>query len=293
MLKFLSKLFLIALTFAISSCGSEGPQISSNDKPLETTVLISALTEYNNQLSSNSSRMGGLGWIAVAGADVYGAYKGAQAGAYLGAFLGPHGATVGGVIGGLLCGTSASYHSYKYMSRASDSDEMPTLRKKTLGVYTEVKPMPIVKNDDIQIVYSLRYDTIATKVAVLHNVILAEVQSGNIEYANINYSNLSKEELQIVSLPDFESAFNTIVPQAGNYRTFKVETEADQVMNLFMEAIDKAGNSLSEITTIINDYIQIIEKSKSLSDEQKDALYTAFTVAAYSYNYWSSYEEIQ
>lgn len=43
---------------------------------------------------------------------------------------------------------------------------------------------------------------------------------------------------------------------------------------------------MDDVNYIINEYIKVIESDKSISDVEKQSIYVAFAVTAYSSDYW-------
>lgn len=278
----------------ISSCSSENEPLSicvENLPAIEEQSFLSELDSINTVYFSEiktedveSDNEGGrasvLSVMSVAAADAYGAYKGARVGIRIGAiFGGAHGAIIGGTIGGVLIGTGASYHSYKFLSRAENDPEL------IRSSYLVVRNTPILQDERETLVFSRpQIDSIATSIAVNHNRILRKV-SGNTTI-NSNGLNFSALELSIINTSEYITEHNKAISLSINSRLWDGNTVADQTMKKFGEALENTRRYSWALIKGAQSYIKAIEENTEFTDEEKNALLIAVSVGVYSAKYW-------
>jgi hypothetical protein len=49
------------------------------------------------------------------------------------------------------------------------------------------------------------------------------------------------------------------------------------------------ANTTSDVISLVNQYINIIETNNEFSDDERNAIYSGFMIAVYSCDYWDSY----
>lgn len=279
----------------LQSCSSDMDAVieESDTTKLPKSEIVTALQEYNNglTLTPQSRGIGWLGWLSVAIADGKGAYDGAKLGGRIGAIFGPNGATAGAVVGGAVVGGAASYAQYKMAEKISDfspysTRPLPVVKQQTIAAgyvisKDDIKPL------DYTLGLSNGLDSCSVKIAIQHNKILEKVDI--IQFENNQQQileNLEDIEKQIVNSKDFEIGYDQIVsnPLANN---FDNKLTADNIMQLFIDAVSNSCQSQADLNQIISHYTSVVKTSNELTSEEKEWLYAGFAVMGYSFQYWS------
>ena len=60
------------------------------------------------------------------------------------------------------------------------------------------------------------------------------------------------------------------------------------VMKLYLDIINKYPEKVDDVEFVSNKYIELITNSSELTDEEKDCLYSAISVAVSSFEFWQS-----
>lgn len=64
-------------------------------------------------------------------------------------------------------------------------------------------------------------------------------------------------------------------------------------MNLFASILETYSVRAEDIEFIINKYLDAVQKTSELSNEEKDSIYRSLSVAASSFEFWNGKHEIQ
>jgi hypothetical protein len=156
-----------------------------------------------------------------------------------------------------------------------------------LNSFVDIKNNPIVSSNRVDVSCPVKFDTISTTIAVQHNLVLAKAEQLEFTDYKSDLTKLTDLEKSISSTTEFDDDYNALV-SSSEYMISNVESEVDKIMNLFIDAMCQQPQTLDEVNKIVNDYIAIVEKSESLSEDDRKMLYSAFTVAAYSFEYWET-----
>lgn len=128
-----------------------------------------------------------------------------------------------------------------------------------------------------------------------------EEKTGEIDLTSINNT-----ALEIVKNKEFKSNYQAIVYDAITnvglpndlHATNSPEIEdefspiGDMIMELFKDAYTKYPEKIEDYDFLVNEYIKIIEASNELTDAEKEAIYTGFSVAAYTARYWDQESKV-
>lgn len=306
-------LFSIVVSLLITSC-------SNSDEPLGTTtssnsyktVTVKRLEQLNDSIKQNYTRnYASRGWarnLFIVGADAFGAYKWGRRGAQLGALTGtPHGTAIGAAIGGAFGAISSSYNAYKKTENIGYFEPFKIGINDLTATYTALER---VDENDFEYCLSFPYDGEAIEnVGEYHNRALAYMMDadGRISLMNDNLDTPADDPVRPVNLVELTPFERSIVENAE----FSAELEADEtifeanaiedfdfgesesgtIMKLYIEALDSLDgpDAIQGVINLTNQYIAIISDSTTLSEEEKENLYVAFSVGAYSYKYWAEY----
>lgn len=300
-----TKIFLIygslcSMIFIILSCSRYNENFYMEDINGEISQLdiLDELKAYNDRLPSMPYGRGlsWVSWLSIVIADGKGGYEGAKIGMRIGAHLGPKGLIIGGCFGGTIIGAVASFSQYqmaKDISGFSPYVVEPFLiidKRDMTASYVLVKDS--VSATDYNLGLSYGVDTCIIQTAVHHNKILDNVErihtSGN---QHILIEGLDAIEYQIYEDTEFNYYYNklSLSPLGNNLESDEnLLGTSDSIMNLFIMAVNKSCTNQEELNEIISYYTYIVKKSKVLSEEDKDCLYTGFAVTGYSFQYWTN-----
>ena len=103
---------------------------------------------------------------------------------------------------------------------------------------------------------------------------------------------LSALEMAVLDSDEFVNYYNesaaSIYEDDYNFVITSDSTVADQIMKLYLDGMESIGDSgFQSVVDFTNEYIAIVANSSELLDIEKENLYAAFSVAVYSYLYWS------
>lgn len=288
-------LFSILIGTMVSSCSSSdnSPEPSSVADVASSTTLRQ-LREANEAfiatLNFNPSKSMSPTDGNIVLADLTGAYYGAK----LGGMIGGH---TGAVIGGLIGGASASYLEYKEKQKPENAKDVSVdnVTEAYLTIEERLSEISILN-------IPARVDSLE-KVGLYHNEILRELRKNEmftlepLDLVNPKDDDfqhtreLSFMEKLTLSSQIYKTGYESMcadisadqfdfIPEAGSI--------ADNIMTLYINAITEAtGASPDSITALTNQYINTITGSTEITNDEKDNLYLALAVAAYSYKYWS------
>lgn len=284
-------LLVIFITALISSCNKDSLTADGSNDTSTNPTLLSNLQKYNENLPLvRAGRPSKGDWFGIAGSDILGAYHGAKAGAYFGAVFGPHGATAGSMICGLICGVGASYTAYDHITR-SQTENTDSLQTSIISIYShtnEIESLAENNTTEISISYDTHYDSISAKVAILHNIILDELQNPELTLEEIDLNALTPIESSIIESTEFQQFFNSNLSEIMTEQSL-TDALSDNIIKLFFQALKDSAFDAASVNEIVNDYISIIENDNTMTTQEKEILYTAFSVACYSAVYWEDY----
>lgn len=305
-LKFISLGMLFAiLVSCMTACSNDNNDIvegtlqtqsSETVQPSETELL---LEEYNSTLpSATETRASTDEILGIAKKDAKGAYKGGKRGGQLGSFFGPKGRIVGTIVGAVVVGGVASYIKYKkYESAHAEAHAkfVPSPSDQRIqafsSAYAENKDR--LSSADYTLGFSNGLDSCATAAGILHNKVLNRIEYHNNLPDNLLYtSNLSDIEKYVVNSQEFIDEYNSIFEEddrqdmTGDVLETPTD-EADRIMALFFKAVTQKVSSAKDLNDIIKVYSSNVNRSTTLTNDQKEYLLSAFSVMGCSYQYWS------
>lgn len=287
------------LTGWIAACSNESEkELSSSTFEMEQSEAVQILSNYNDELTSNGATRGLTTgqWIWVAIKDAKGAYKGGKTGGRIGGLFGPHGATAGAVIGGAVVGGMASYIQYNKFEneKATLTERAPNLNPNKLTIESVAGCFVLNKENIIHQDYYLGFnnglDSCASLTGILHNKILDGIEFIKDKSVNNDVnSKLSEVEKYVIESDELTDLYLSLFDENKSALDLAEEApdEADIIMNLFIDAVEKNATSEYELQEIIRFYVNVVENSTTLSKENKESLFGAFSVMGYSYQYWA------
>lgn len=306
--------FLIfILTAILASCSSENDlTMMPIDPPGEyPSITIQRLQRLNDSISQNGtythmSRSWHRG-LFVVGADILGAYNWGRKGAVVGSWTGAvHGAAIGAIIGGTLGAIKYSYQAYRMSGGSVAIEEDKSALLYLTNAYCSLN---VINETDFD--YCLAFPSDGQ---LLENV--GEYHNRALTYLILNDGNglspmsdeldnpaldpvlptleLSPIERNIIESEEFSLEFDAdeTILNMNCIEDFEFdESESGTILDLFIEAIDNYSGttSIPDVISITNQYIEIVSNSLELSQTEKENLFIAFSVGAYSYKYWAEY----
>ncbi len=307
------------LGFLLTSCSAEDEpkNLAYRETPQpETSEIIEEIQEVNSRFASESVRSrGSRGWRTVA-ADAQGAYEGSQAGGaiggFIGSFFGGGGATVGRGVGSLLGGAigaiSYSYNEWHKTKGCGGIEDAPSIDEVTeayCSVRGDLESGDVDASDEVYVdELEFPFDATSVKeIGFIHNGALAilmdnmgggvmplgnEIGGPEVPVESDGYQ-LTELEAAVLASDDYISYYEAGTAAIYNGdNCFTIASVADNVMKLYLDAIEgMSGADSEDITNLTNEYIAIVADSAELNEEDKESLYVAFSVAVYSYMYWS------
>lgn len=306
-------LFSIAISLLITSCSnSEEPSVTNASSNSYKTVTVKRLEQLNDSIKQNyTCYYASRGWLRnlyIVGSDAYGAYKWGKRGARIGALTGtPHGTAIGAAIGGAFGAISSSYKAYKKTENIGYFEPFKIGINELTATYTALER---VDENDFEYCLSFPYDGEAIEnVGEYHNRALAYMMDAdggillmgdNLDIPAtdpirpVNYVELTPFERSIVENTEFSAELEAdeTIFEANGIEDFDFgESESGTIMKLYIEALDSIDgpDAIQGVINLTNQYIAIISDSTTLSEEEKENLYVAFSVGAYSYKYWTEY----
>lgn len=284
---------LIVMSLLMISCEKK----VKNEFNCQDSETLEILKNFNDSLSLNSNHetKGFLRFIAVASADVVGAYELGRIGVKIGAIGGLKGALIGGAIGGIVGGVGASYVAYcGTRPETTSSLDSPTIDMVVAGYSRIIVSDSLMQSyvvGEINLNFPEKFNDDAIRTGKMHNLILDISLNGG-ELSNVK-TVLSDMEKSVIYSDEYMDNYNEVVDKFRDMRNtddmeylYKDGTVESSVMRLFLEIYNRYPNNCEDVNFIINKYIDVVDKSKEMPDEMKSCIYNGLAVAAYSYKYW-------
>lgn len=309
--------------FLLVSCSAEDEPKNlpyREGEQLETSKIIGEIQDVNNSFTASQGNIRSRGFLrglAIVSADVIGAYEGSKVGGAIGAVVGSAfagagaapGAGVGALIGGAVGGIGSSYGMW-CTTKGCGGIEAPSIPEVT-SAYCSIKgDIESGRASEEGTAYvgclNLPYYAVSIEeLGVIHNGALDILrnQGGDVIMpfgleldtpvapAEEAYQ-LSALEMAVLDSDEFVNYYNesaaSIYEGDYNFVITSDSTVADQIMKLYLEGMESIGDSgFQSVVDFTNEYIAIVANSSELLDIEKENLYAAFSVAVYSYLYWS------
>jgi hypothetical protein len=103
---------------------------------------------------------------------------------------------------------------------------------------------------------------------------------------------LTPIETKIIESADFEKGYYSVLNSYvfGDYDTYITDNGSvgNTVMKLYLDIMNKYPEKANDVEFISNKYVELISNSSELSEEDKDLLYSAISVAVSSFEYWEN-----
>lgn len=300
-------ILLVSTLWGLYSC-SEESQVVNTASNTQAQVLID-LYNVNQEICKDvpKSTRGWSQWttkqrMAVVAADVGGAWKGGKYGAQIGSKVGLlagspiTGGVFGAVLGGMVTGSVSSWMAAPETRALSNRDiplekvctqllnEDLSLKESALIPIDAVSSLKL--NLDKHIIEASKLDSLSLNVGKVHNAILS-VMDGSVtlkETPQEANSSSIRSALLNDSLFIQDCKISGIAVTLGEVDTN--DALLDGVRNLFNQVLEKYSSNTSDVAFIIGKYIEVIEASNELTEEQKRIIKIGLSTALYSSSYW-------
>lgn len=291
-----------------SSCKSfeSAPAMDTLDDNLNEDPLIISLSELNDSLykSTKVTNVNTRGWRDIFGflklveivyVDVLGGIKGAQ--------WGSAGGVAGSIAGCVLVGIGTSAlaccnFENTVATRISDRAYYPQSQVEAAYAYAiqdkKLQQEEIINCSAIKIQFPPNFES-SVEVGLYHNIALKilndELPS---EYELGDY--LTEEQMSILHSESFKRNYSTLLTDPNLFSMDYLEDcsqKEDRIIKLFLDVYKEYPEDLEDVNLLINLYIDRIEADSTITELQKQCVYSALSIAAYSTVYWSKQEDLK
>lgn len=285
---------LLGVILFVCSCSNEHDVITESQTVTPSSNLVLDLTAFNDSLMTTEMVVSrgvayskAISYTKIAYKDIKGAYKLGKAGFRLGRFFGAEGAVTGAVIGGLVGGAGYSFIEYnKGRTRALDSISSPL--QVTQAYVSVIESNPTFSQSVPQKI-NINYPTENTDTQLMgakHNLVLQELMDNNLSLTPIG-KHLTPVEESIITSKEFEDAYYSGLEMESQDKEADTDVP-DAVMSLYLDIFQNYPDKADDVEFITNKYIGLVAASEELTDDEKEIIYSALSVAASSYEYWEN-----
>lgn len=297
----------IAANCFLQSCTIEAPheKIVDNHQP----KIITDLERINNELLSTTSQ-GARGWnkwnkeekTKVVISDMTGAYggaiKGLSFGVKVGAGIGaPH--LVGGgfcALGALIGGAYASWIAAPTRATNDDFKKIQDICKVIVKDDMTLNEKSVIlrnnnANNKINITPTLleetKLDTTSLNIAKMHNIILLSLDGSAILKDSCENEKIEDKYInEMLNSQEFMDSCRVVGIRAQHFELSSDDDLTAKIIILFNKVLEDYASKIDDVAFIIGKYMELIDSSIELTDEQKDSVRYGLATALYSSNYW-------
>lgn len=305
-MKNLSNLVMYCLAVVscfLFSCSNE---ISRDKEEASHTKIIVDLEKVNKEILSTMPPET-RGWSSdekakVVCADLTGAWGGAKAGLSLGLKVGvgigaPH--LVGGgfcALGALVGGAFSSW--MQAPARAAASDDFLKIQDACRVIVAEkdftinedaviIKEKNAINKINIspKILEKTRLDEKSLRIAKMHNIVLSTLD-GSIVLAEPSTTEEEEVKEFILNNREFMDTCKDIGISVQKGECNFSDALSTKIITLFNEIVERYSSETDDIAFVIGKYMEVIEISTELTEEQKESIKCGLATGLYSSNYW-------
>lgn len=292
----------------LAACSQQAEEIPTNPSVTDSyESLLSELALFNanqplvvtrNPPKQDEKELSREDVIKIMHADSKGALQGGADGAIIGGAIGGvPGAIIGAVLGGSIIGGQASYLQYKECKKENtDQPQTTTYTTNLAGMSNSIIASYIIaKNNITPHDYTLGLnnglDSCYVTIGIQHNKILAVLDSMTYINPQSLPNGLSMLEQSIINSNEFKMAFTEITKNPFENYNY-LSTNGERIVNLFIQGVYDSCISQKDVDKFVAYYTTATKHSTTINEKEKQNLYTFFAVAAYSYNYWIKYSNV-
>lgn len=305
---FTIKLIVIAAIIfsGLCSCNPTSEEYKTNVSQQNTlyqdSKLLTNMQNFNDSLLATQTR----GWskkqfMNVACADISGGLEGGYVGAKIGGRIGLGlgnpitGGVFGAVCGGIIWGAARSWIASpdsRAIEKALNYEKLATICEATLdddlNVCTssikEITPIGKKKLElEPTILEDVKLDKNQLLVGKLHNIVLANLD-GSLAIQKEDKASSDTLVHLFINSKEFEEQYNQQI--LGKQPCIDENSKASIAIKLFEDAFCKYSSNCNDVKFIVNKYIDILNNSQELTEEEKDWVKNGLATALYSFNYW-------
>lgn len=302
----------VAVSCSLFSCSSD----VYNEKENSQSKLITDLERINQELLSTlpSETKGWNNWnqeekMKVVCADLVGAWAGANKGLSFGVKVGigigaPH--LVGGgfcALGALVGGAWSSWMAAPTRSVEYDNFEeiQNTCKVIVAEDFSINRNAVIIKNENANnkinvspdLLAETKLDERSLSIAEMHNIVLSTLDGSvtlDKTMIDISEENLKNDILNNKEFMDTCRAVGVRV-QSGDFGTD--DDLSAKIIFLFNRIVEDYASKTDDVAFIIGKYMEVIQGTTELTNDQKEIIKCGLATGLYSANYWENrYNEI-
>jgi len=304
---------------AFTSCSNETTCEAMSNEPA-TSNVIAELEKINSELLTSSPQTikrapaKPINWIPVVCADVWGAYRGGKRGGKIGRHVGSifgsplKGAIIGATLGGVTYGSYKSYKAWKPQCEivSSNSPEFVQIKESCKNLVNEdgsinehlivaldsAVDKKIEVNEDLQNASGL--DQQSLNIGKLHNIMLASLNNQIVvgDDPGIPAEPQSLKE-EIYNSQEMNNGYDELLAGGDGDEGEGSDETLNKVMELFDQVLQEYATETDDVAFIIGKYMEVIDNTDDLTEEQKNSVKCGLATALYSANYWSLESELE
>jgi lipoprotein len=309
------KLALVVVIAVMASCSNEsnfGYQTSKETNISVVKDLENVNTELLSKLpvDTRSTKWNFKQTVAVIVADLGGAWRGVKWGGNVGRSIGfcmgnPAvgyfaGATLGGVVAGSFSSWLVSPDAWFVKAPNDDferiKDFCTKLTDDQMNFKNEIVGFTIVDstaktNIDMmeELIAQSKLDRRSLNIGRAHNIMLSAMDgSVVINEKKKNITSDSKIKKAILDSKEFVDGCKSIAMNMNSEQVLNDDPILNEVMDLFNQIVDKYPSDVNDVAFLVGKYVEIIDRTKELSSEQKECIKSGLATALYSAQYWQS-----
>lgn len=292
-------LCVLFLSIVISSCSQQEQEINAPREQVKDELILSLENLNDSIMATKPQSRSFLRFLAVSAADIGGAWELGKIGATVGSAFPGYGTLIGGGVGAVVGGVGASYVAY--CSTCSIVVPYNYDVAFVAAEYAKIKESVEINecfDEQIKLEIPQKYEE-ALLVGAEHNLILDALRADSVitrsepmNMENTTSPSLSTIETQVLNSSGFVDRYNSLMQTYCSLDVEKYVSDnnsmGSQVVRLFIDVYNQYSETIDDVNLIINKYIQRIESSSSLTNDEKQLIYNALAVAAYSFRYWDN-----
>lgn len=318
-------LFLATGALFLSSCSTESndyPEARQTQETTTTNKTLEQLREYNTTLPQNTLMTRSSGRTAILSCvDAYGGIRSIWINRGIIATAAGASQVLGGIVAtcfGISGAASASASVAKILPTDAEKDNMFTNTKDYCRSYEEKMKSTLIDSDSP--VVGLK-DTLQTKISVplscsylmntgaYHNAIIEAflnpsndmpIRKAPMKKAYKDHADPGTQLMpSVTDMQEFWDAFYVTADNTNNYNTnndFNIDAyiaaypiESNNVRSafgLFKTAIENNVQDGTDMISIVNSYISIIDGNTDFTSQEREAIYAGLIISVYSYHLW-------
>ena len=302
--KSILSLIIVGCVFC-ASCSNDITEVNETQSR-DNTPLLTKMSTFNDSLLSTKPETRSAGRtlcaMSIVSADVISGYEGGKTAYGLcPKFMGPKVVIGVTALSAVVCGAWGSYgagHAWGAWTRSSPAAmEDPCTPLRLMNAYAPIRAEEseklIAENENISIKLDFPEETKELySIGPKHNIVLKNLQE-NREISQDCKKYFTSEEIAFLESDEFIRANDSIshsvcrLMRNGEIPVTDGRDTSSLLMNLFSTLLAQYPDNADDVQFIINKYIEAVKNTKEIPDNEKELVYSALSVAASSYEYWT------